>query len=456
MAPGPAIPTVWLLIPAAVALVAAAVLVRRGIRGTRRGSAPHCRGCDYPLVGIDSQRCPECGADLQAPGAVARGERVRRRSLAGLGIAMALAGLLLALYAASPAVRSFDSYTVMPAGWLIDRLSDPSKSASDHAWSVLKRRMQSRELSPKHRERLAELALRNQAAGSGGELLDWLGDAVLHGKISDAQKDRFFQQAVKLDLRVRPKVVLGDPIPYELREQCRGPGANQSWEYEIEYGDMSLDGTVVIRGGASGGRGGLVGLSTSRAWIPCDRTGRHTVATSARVRIFHGNGNANAGANDGDAKLMHERTVTLSADTEVLSAAPADYVTLTDDPSLVPILQASLRASNIQWDPETQTLSGKIEIKSAAPGGLAFEVIGRAGGKEQKIRNFDHSSPGNVGAFFEAPGVDPAIGGAGRIDVVFRSSEAVARRTVDLVKIWKGEVVARDVPVKLKPPSPKQ
>jgi hypothetical protein len=200
----------------------------------------------------------------------------------------------------------------------------------------------------------------------------------------------------------------------------------------------------------------LVGLSASRAWIPCGRAGRHNVATSARLRIVHGNGNGNAAANDADAKLMHERTVTLSADTDVLTAAPAGDVTLTDDPSLLPILQASLRATGVQWDPETRTLSGKIEIKPAAPGGLAFEVVARTGGKEHKIRDLDHSLPGNLGAYFDAPGVDPDIGGTGRIDVVFRSSEAVARRTMDLFKIWKGEVVVPDVPVKRKPPSPKQ
>ena len=28
-------------------------MIRRGVRGTRRGDTPHCKRCDYVLIGID-------------------------------------------------------------------------------------------------------------------------------------------------------------------------------------------------------------------------------------------------------------------------------------------------------------------------------------------------------------------------------------------------------------------
>ena len=36
-------------------------------------------------------------------------------------------------------------------------------------------------------------------------------------------------------------------------------------------------------------------------------------------------------------------------------------------------------------------------------------------------------------------------------DIILRSSEKVAKETVDLFEIWQGELVYRDVPVKLGP-----
>ena len=36
---------------------------------------------------------------------------------------------------------------------------------------------------------------------------------------------------------------------------------------------------------------------------------------------------------------------------------------------------------------------------------------------------------------------------SGKVDVTFRSSELIARKTVDLFDIWKGEIIFKDVPM---------
>jgi hypothetical protein len=46
-------------------------------RRRRVGDEPHCRGCNYLLHGIQSERCPECGTALW-PLAIVRGEPTRR------------------------------------------------------------------------------------------------------------------------------------------------------------------------------------------------------------------------------------------------------------------------------------------------------------------------------------------------------------------------------------------
>src|SRR5262245_34100231 len=61
------------VIPFALGLV----LLKLGRWPPRRGNVPHCRRCDYSLIGIQSARCPECGVDL-TPGSIVHGERKRR------------------------------------------------------------------------------------------------------------------------------------------------------------------------------------------------------------------------------------------------------------------------------------------------------------------------------------------------------------------------------------------
>src|SRR6478672_8570497 len=70
-------------------------LIVRGIRGQALLSEPHCAGCGYDLRGhlmqqSDSRRCPECGSDLNVPGAVKLARYGRRPRLIAIG-----AGLLL-------------------------------------------------------------------------------------------------------------------------------------------------------------------------------------------------------------------------------------------------------------------------------------------------------------------------------------------------------------------------
>src|SRR5262249_13076045 len=83
----------WPLIPAGLALLLGGALVMRGLRGRRRGDGQYCRRCSYDLAGLSSQRCPECGNELSAPGAVVVGRRSIR-------ITPLAAGLLLLLVAA--------------------------------------------------------------------------------------------------------------------------------------------------------------------------------------------------------------------------------------------------------------------------------------------------------------------------------------------------------------------
>lgn len=82
-----------------------------GLRTRRVGSEPHCRKCEYDLRGLpaDAERCPECGADLNAKHARVMGVPKRRTALAWRG-------LILLLIASVPAVHLIQR--ISANGWL--------------------------------------------------------------------------------------------------------------------------------------------------------------------------------------------------------------------------------------------------------------------------------------------------------------------------------------------------
>lgn len=55
------------------AIVAAVTLPKKAV------SAPSCERCKYPVAGLGTLNCPECGTDLRATGIITRAMEVRRR-----------------------------------------------------------------------------------------------------------------------------------------------------------------------------------------------------------------------------------------------------------------------------------------------------------------------------------------------------------------------------------------
>jgi hypothetical protein len=419
-------------------------MLRRGLRGSRRGDTPHCRKCDYPLVGIDSDHCPECGADLRAPHAVALGQRVRSRGVAAGGAALVLLGLMIGYSALSPAVRRFDYYRVMPTGWLIDRMNDPSTATSSRAWDELERRTKSGDLSEANRARLAEVALGRQAKGISFGVVDWLGRAVADGRISDAQTKRFLEEMVVVTLHVRAKVAPGDPIPYEVKTLSHSPFASQGWWYRVEYLPVFLDGKQVLPGGGHSGGAGPNAGGSSGSWIPCDAPGPHTVTTGVRVKVFHGRPAFDE--NDPGSQLKYVREIPLSGKTEVLAEKPPGFIKLVNDPALADLIRSGIRVIELARGPGSKGAEARSEARCGSATALAFEVFVRTNGTEQPLGSI--SLIRGTSSTFLLRGDQADLGDATHADVILRSSEKVARRTVHVVDIWDGELVFPRVPVK--------
>ena len=421
------------------------ILIQRGRWPARTGTTPHCRNCDYILTGLTADRCPECGESIQ-PRNVVFGERHRRPKLVFAGVTLALLGLFPLGLATIGSVKQIDWIRYRPTTWLIDDLNTPL--ASDTAWREIQRRIAVGSVSESHLHLLSEKALQFQkqpkasSSMTDSALLQFLGKRYVDGKLTATQKDRFFDNALKVTISARPLVGSQDSLPYWISATGRGPDGwwvrSRRVEWRIDDGpthppDSGSSGSSSFGGGASGSS------------LPADQpVGKHRLHMKVELAASRpGSPNRDDGP--------FERTVTrdLEADFEVIPGhAPISLVTAPTSETLRPLFKLQLSLN-------TYSLSANIDVK-ALPVDLAFDVFIRTGGKEYLFGgiNFKKNIDSNYG-----------IGGGGNgypqpfpdhVDIILRSSETVARSTTNLTQIWKGEIVFKDVPVRLPATRPAQ
>jgi hypothetical protein len=136
----------------------------------------------------------------------------------------------------------------------------------------------------------------------------------------------------------------------------------------------------------------------------------------------------------------------------VLAVEPPDYIRLVNDPVLIPRLRAAIKPNRFEWRSGSSgrhagryRLDGTIEF-GAMPANVAFDVIARFDDRELRFGGVNllrgRSTHYSVSSEDKAMKTLPP-----KVDIVLRSSEKVARGTVDLFEIWDGELVYEDVPV---------
>jgi hypothetical protein len=384
--------------------------------------------------------CPECGRDLSLPNSLRLGQRHRRPTLAVLGFLLLLLGLLPLAGLATVIARQIDWYQYRPASWLVQDLTSPNFAQYNRAWNELDRRHKSSAgLSPSVEQKLIALALKQQAQPTSvplqGELVDFLGDMFLANKLTKSQSDLFFAQAIVLQLAVRPTVIAGDDVPYMLALTGRTPSNN--WWFRISFIQAKIGDRVVRDGGSTTFSGSASGNFGSYGKVTTP--GKHTVETTNRIDFFNGPSD-----DERASRLCCTRTLTFKADFQALEKAPADYIKLIDDPTLQPKIQKAITVPQCVKYADRYNLV--IDIKNA-PANVAFDVFARLGTLEYPLgyialpKGRQCSFRLNAGSL---NGVFPR-----KIDLVFRSSEKVARRTTNLFEIWSGEILLKDVEVHL-------
>jgi hypothetical protein len=337
------------------------------------------------------------------------------------------------------------------ASQVVGALDSPRFQTSDIALREIKRLTTNNELPPEQAATLVERAIKVQTSSAGGTnffvkdfLMRYLGDRYLARGLSAEQEQRFFSGCASLSLKVRQRVGLGDSVPYVIEHTGNGPS---DWTQKLEFLSTDVDGLQIYakRGGSSGSFGG----GSTGSSIPAQPAGHHTLQLTLGITIGKGDlwaTGAKGNLPPESATIFREEQRKFTADFDVMPDLPPLKQLEVPDATTI---GKSIRASAFRYDngaEENPKIQGEIEF-TAPPVNLAFHVFARIDGKEYPMGTLAalKAAQGNFGVYCRAV-TDKVVP---KFDIVLRSSEAVGKGTLDMMEYWKGEIVLKDVPLKL-------
>jgi hypothetical protein len=417
------------------------------VRESRRriGDDPHCRKCGYLLLGLQSERCPECGATL-SPDAIVRGApRPRWKAFRPKWLFLIFLGLVL-IVSQTPLLQSFNWYQFKPTYFVLWDLKSPSAVDVQRAWTELIARDQAGSLSAGSRDAMVRFALARQANGPApptafdNAVVDYLAARCTAGNLPADQQKTFFDQSVRTFPLLRATVVSGDPLPYGVGYQV-SIGSHSNFSGNVAYSDCSIDGKIVSGSpGAEGEFSSPGGGFASNTSTNCPPVGKHAFGETLHVEIFGGSMRRPPG---GPALFTTTRVLTGSF--EVVPAGSKDVIKALFDPSRQAAVEAAVSTAGFAYAHGSRQLNGSINFTNP-PVDLAFDVFVRYGGKEFPMGQVNcRGAPGMDGYGIVSVVSDPA---PKQIDVILRPSRAAAAGTVGLYSYWNKEMVFKSVPVK--------
>jgi hypothetical protein len=467
---------------------AGAGLIGLGLRGRRIDDHPVCSRCRFDLCGTYPARvvCPECGGDLEQPRAVRTGQRRRVRwALAVGGLGLVTGGLPLAVVGAAAAVGA-DLNSYKPAGLLLWEGRTGGAEASAAAAGELLDRMVRGVLSEADTARAVAAALDIQGDRSRPWNEAW-GDVVeraqVDGRLSEADLQRFYNQSVVFELETRPTVRLGDPVPVAVRIRESRLGRNWTVTHDVYFRSAllaDLEATLTepspsapVAGSFEQTRrigGGFAVMGSASAWSPgaISWTGGFLVAIPdgvpagrARLRVCLLS----------KGSPMGPRTIPATLDETDPTARrhelAAEFTLIRDDAQGIEIINPTpelnrdlLEAIRIEQltasNGAHQAGIGAVFTLEQPPVPAAFRVYMRLGERDQYLGWF--STGRGIVTDWDTRIEHPAGGRnlfnlvynieASRADLVLRPDPSLAVRTLDLTRVYGGELIVPDVPIR--------
>jgi hypothetical protein len=397
-------------------------LVRWGL-DRRVGATRRCRRCDYALTGIDSARCPECGAELSGMNVVVGDRRAN--------VWLVLAGVLVMAVSVAPVVsiaRS-DWYEFRPSLWVADDLASSNPATAHRAWDLLESRREAGTLSEAAERKVVKAILAEHASAKGsrlsGPMLKLFGEKYRDGKLTQAEQDQFFSQVMRGTIRVRAVVVAGGDLPCHVSGERRMLPDGEWWIRQTFVGGHSF----VMTGGAHDGTH-FGGTSILRGVVPKE-LGKRRIEIVERVEFFRGKvGRVEESRLCWSGETPHRFDVTVVADAD----AP-EHFRMIDDPAMREPLRQAIAFSGVKL--KDGSIEG-IACVRRAPTSIAFEIVARAGEMEKRVGSFAVKKGDSYALMF---GPFPFKTDTKRVDLLLRGDAKVGADSVDVFDAWHGEIV---------------
>ena len=232
------------------------------------GAEPRCGKCDYLLIGLPGDRCPECGSSIQRPQS-RRGRRRRSPVRAGLGLLLVVFSVM---WSWKPTMYWWDSiywYQYRPTSMLMDDLKrgagmPPPDNyplqvmAFSHGWpdeeadlgraalEELIERDQAGRLSAQYRHEIDEMAVANFFSPARAPVGYFLAQELTHrlasGKLTAEEQAKIYKDSVAVTFAVDPMVIQWSPPPLQIGVKTRLPGGLC---VETTYPSIRIDGREV-------------------------------------------------------------------------------------------------------------------------------------------------------------------------------------------------------------------
>lgn len=433
--------TLVTLLPTAIVLTAAIILLFLGIRGRRTDDHPVCRKCGFDLFGVypTIAVCPECGTGLAERGRVLVGHRGRRRRLLVIGVILLLGSLSLAGMLAADRLAGFDAAAIKPA-WLLSHESGGADAKrAQRAVQELTFRLAQKLLSQERVRELVEKGLKYRGAPSASPLVSWdwgifIESAYVAGLVSDGQFQRYIDTGLFVQPVVRSQMAPGEPLTLGVRfAGCLASVAGFIVMARSEL--VQIDGVDVDVGGMTGfyRMDTSAGAELSKQIDLPIPEGRHTARLRWRFQLQRSYDASDFGL----YTWTVEKVLPLSVEA---GAGLAMRVT----PALRKQVRESITLGGIAATRGTERAAvGSLQV-SFPPFNLAFDILLKVGEQEFPLGTITAPAGpmSNAWQNFRGP-IDEA--GAAALDagtamIVLRPSRKAAAALLDVRAIWGEEI----------------
>jgi len=411
------------------------------------GSEPHCRKCNYIILHLTSVRCPECGTTVSVENTII-GEHQRRPVRAVVGSILMILACLPMFPSVRNAFNAINWYHYKPASFVLADLDTPF--ICFHAIEELCRRDSAGKLPESSRQGLIERALRAQSTTplARRNLLEYLSEAFVNGRLTQAQMDLFMDQAIRMTIAVRPVVAEGDPIPF-----CVWADSSVSIDIARTYPQalwyqrtdkLEIDGKAIeFRGvrGDGGSRGGQFHFGNHGdrgSGALAGAVGERVIEIESLWTFWHG-----TQADEAKSRKLGTRTYSAKATYEVV---PRDLAPNFELPYTFELHEKVLQSIQ-PWTSLRYGKYGALNVPlqlTNVPCDVAFDVFVKIDQKEMRVGSVICAKGKSERSLLSRLDIKqpPA-----KVDILLRSNVNVAKKTLDLTAIYSGEFEFPNVPV---------